>query len=88
MTLEALIRERLTALAPQSLTIHDESHAHVGHIGATGGAGHYWISIVSAQFNSHSKVVRHRMVYNLLADLIPNRIHALSIHALGSNEEL
>jgi BolA protein len=88
MTLETIIRERLTALAPQSLTIHDESHAHVGHPGAAGGAGHYWISIVSAQFNQQSKIARHRMVYNLLADLIPDRIHALSIHAIGSDEEL
>jgi BolA protein len=88
MSLEPIIRARLAALKPLSLTIHDESHNHIGHVGATGGAGHYWLSIVSAQFNQQPTLTRHRMVYNLLADLIPGRIHALSIHALGSDEEL
>ena len=36
-----LIRERLAALAPDSLVIEDESHLHAGHAGAQGGAGHY-----------------------------------------------
>ena len=88
MNLETIIRDRLAALAPKSLTLHDESHAHIGHAGAAGGAGHYWISIVSSQFNQQPKIARHRMIYNLLADLIPGRIHALSIHAIASDEEL
>lgn len=87
MSLDTLIRERLSVLAPEHLSIHDESHAHAGHPGAAGGAGHYRISIVCAQFSQQSKIARHRMVYNLLADLIPQKIHALSIHALSPEEE-
>ena len=45
----ALLRERLAALAPQSLDIEDESHRHAGHAGARDG-GHYKITIVAAAF--------------------------------------
>lgn len=85
--LENIIRERLAVLMPTLLTIQDDSQAHIGHAGAAGGAGHYTIKVISAQFNQQSKIARHRMIYTLLADLIPNRIHALVIQAIGSDEE-
>lgn len=77
----ALIESRLAALEPVALRIEDESHLHVGHAGAQGGAGHYRVHIVADCFAGKSPVVRHRLVYDRLADLIPHAIHALAIHA-------
>jgi len=77
----ALIRERLAALSPASLRIEDESHLHVGHAGAAGGAGHYRIHIVADCFSGLTPVARHRLVYHHLHDLIPYPIHALAIDA-------
>lgn len=83
MALETLIHDLLAPLAPVSLMIQDDSSLHIGHKGAENGAGHYTIHIVSTQFDGISKIARHKMVYQLLIELIPERIHALSIHAQG-----
>ncbi len=88
MNLEELIHQRLKSLTPISLIVDDESQAHIGHPGAVTGAGHYWLSIVSDQFTGQTKIARHQMIYTKLADLIPERIHALSIHALAPGEEI
>ncbi|HYG43352.1 MAG TPA: BolA family protein [Bordetella sp.] len=77
----ALIRTRLAALAPTTLDIRDDSHLHAGHAGAQGGAGHYHVRIVSARFAGLTPVARHRLVYDLLHDLIPHPIHALALDA-------
>jgi BolA protein len=58
---------------------------HAGHKG-NGGGGHFNLKIVSATFNGKSQVARHRVIYQLMDDLIPEQIHALSIHAIASNE--
>lgn len=80
-----LLRERLAALAPQSLTIEDESHRHAGHAGAKEG-GHYKITIVAAAFAGHNTVRRHRMIHEAVGDLMRGRIHALSIRAFSPDE--
>lgn len=83
----ALIRARLqAALAPTALVIEDDSHLHVGHAGAAGGAGHYGVTITAAAFAGQSQVARHRLVYAALADLMPHPIHALRIKALAPGE--
>ena len=80
-----LLRERLAALAPQSLAIEDESHRHAGHAGAKEG-GHYKITIVAATFAGHNTVRRHRMIHEAVGDLMRGRIHALSIRAFSPDE--
>ncbi|MBP5998414.1 MAG: BolA family transcriptional regulator [Azonexus sp.] len=80
-----LLRERLAALAPQSLAIEDESHLHAGHAGAKEG-GHYKITIVAATFAGHNTVRRHRMIHDAVGDLMRGRIHALSIRAFSPDE--
>lgn len=82
----ALIRERLSALAPEAVELYDESHEHAGHPGARAGGGHYQLTIVSGQFQGQSKVARHRMVYAALAGLMGSRIHALAITAWTPEE--
>jgi len=65
--------------------LHDDSASHAGHAGNQGG-GHFELVIVSPAFAGKRAVERHRMVYALLADLIPTRIHALSIKAMTPDE--
>ena len=85
MNLTDLIKQRLQALEPQELSLQDDSALHVGHAGNQGG-GHFSLSISSAHFSGKSQVMRHRLVYAQLADLIPNKIHALSINATVPQE--
>ena len=80
------IRERLNAaLQPSRLDLIDESERHIGHSGH-GGAGHFRLRIVAERFNYQSLILRHRMVYEALADLMPGEIHALSIEARSAHE--
>lgn len=77
-----LIRQRLAdALAPASLSITDDSHRHAGHEGARDGRGHFTVDIVSAAFDGHAPLARHRMVYAALGELMATDIHALAIRA-------
>lgn len=85
MDLVAEIRTRLASLNATEIMLHDESASHAGHAGSSGG-GHFDLLVVSPQFTGQGKLARHRMVYALLADLIPHRIHALSIKALTPDE--
>jgi BolA family transcriptional regulator, general stress-responsive regulator len=79
--------ERLTArLEPLQLEITDDSHLHVGHAGARGGAGHFTVHIVSEAFADKTLIERHRMIYDLLQDMMHTEIHALSIQARSPDE--
>lgn len=79
------IKQRLQALSPEQIEIQDDSELHRGHAG-NGGGGHFTIKVKSSQFSGKSQIMRHRMVYQYLQDLMPHRIHALSIQALSSDE--
>lgn len=85
MQLTDLIKERLSILQPISLSIKDDSAMHAGHAGNTGG-GHFTLSIVSSQFSQKSQIIRHRLIYQVLDDLIPLQIHALSILAISPDD--
>lgn len=80
-----LLRQRLTALQPQSLVIADQSHRHAGHAGAKEG-GHYDLNIVAAAFAGKNTVARHRLVYDAVGELMRGKIHALAIRALAPGE--
>jgi BolA family transcriptional regulator, general stress-responsive regulator len=83
--LQQEIRRRLAALEPELLDIRDDSALHAGHAGSTGG-GHFSLIVVSSQFSGKSPIMRHRAIYQILQDLIPNFIHALSITAHAPGE--
>lgn len=79
------LRARLAALKPDTLDIIDESHLHAGHAGAQSGASHFRLRITSPYFAGKSTLARHRLVYDLVQDLIPHPIHALAIDAQPSS---
>jgi BolA protein len=79
------IKNRLQCLLPLQLDIQDDSALHAGHKG-NGGGGHFTLTIKSEAFCGQSAVARHRMIYQALSDLMPHRIHALSIRAIASDE--
>ena len=85
MNLTETIRERLATLAPIRLEIQDDSAAHAGHKG-NGGGGHFNITITSSQFSQKSLIMRHRLIYQALSDLIPQQIHAVSIVAISPTD--
>ena len=87
MTVEKVerIRQLLTeALAPVQLEVIDEGHKHAGHSGE--GKGHFFARIVSPAFAGKNPIQRHRMVYEALAEMMPDGIHALSIEARAPGE--
>jgi BolA protein len=86
LTLTELIREKLAALAPESVEIEDESAQHAGHAGAKSGGGHYRVMLVSARFTGQPLQARHRMVYEALGPLMRKEIHALAIQAYAPDE--
>jgi BolA family transcriptional regulator, general stress-responsive regulator len=79
------IQRRLACLQAHDIQLRDDSASHAGHAGNQGG-GHFELVIVSPVFAGKRAVERHRMVYTLLADLIPAQIHALSIRAMTPDE--
>ena len=85
MTLIQEITQRLQALEPSALEIIDESAMHVGHQG-NGGGSHFKLKMTSSHFCEKSQIIRHRLIYQVLTDLIPKQIHALSIQALAPDE--
>lgn len=86
MSVAESMREKLSALAPESISIEDESAQHAGHEGARGGGGHYRLLIVSHRFSGQPLQARHRMVYEALAPLMHKDIHALAIQAYSPDE--
>ena len=83
-----VITEKLTAaFAPQSLRVEDESHQHEGHAGhRPGGQTHYRVYIVAEAFRGKSRIDRHRMVNQTLAQELAGGVHALAIHASAPGE--
>jgi BolA protein len=70
-----------SAFAPVHVAVEDDSARHAGHAGARSGAGHFIVRIESHAFTGRSRLERHRLVYQALADMMPGEIHALNIDA-------
>ncbi len=87
MNLIETIEHRLAVLEPINLNIEDDSAAHAGHKGNMGG-GHFNLKITSSHFSEKSQIMRHRLIYQALGDLMPQQIHALSIIAISPNDPI
>ena len=91
MSMARLVDERLraalAALSPEHVALVDRSEEHRGHGGwRDGGGTHLDLLVVSQAFTRQSRVARHRMVYELAAPLMAERVHALAIRALTPAE--
>jgi len=80
--IEAALR---AALGPEArIEVLNESHLHAGHAGA--GEGSHWrVKLAAAAFAGRPRVAQHRLVYDALAQLIPQGIHALAIEARAAD---
>jgi BolA protein len=87
MTIHAeQIQNRLTEqLRPDYLEVIDESAQHAGHAGANAElrGTHFRIRISSPSFNSQTRLMRHRLVYDALKDFLEQGIHALAIEVVN-----
>ena len=88
MRIEEQITKKLRqAFAPVALEVVNDSHRHAGHAGSPQpGESHFSIKVVSESFAGKSRVERHRMVNEVLAEELKDRIHALAISALAPEE--
>ena len=90
MSLETRMREKLmVALRPSRLDVVNESHLHAGHSSSPGtGESHFRVLIVSNGFAGKTRVERHRMINDVLADELNDGVHALAIKACAPGEPL
>ncbi len=82
------IRARLAeALRPDHLEVIDDSENHRGHVGHDArGESHFSVIVESRAFAGVGRVGRQRLVNQALADLLAERVHALSIRAYAPGE--
>jgi BolA protein len=80
------LTQRLQSLEPDQLEVVDDSHHHAGHPGAADGRGHFTVLLVSKRFVGMNTLLRHRLVYDAVGEMMVTDIHALSIQALAPGE--
>ena len=90
MSVEQQIRQKLIEnLRPTRLDVVNDSERHAGHRSSPGtGNSHFQLLVVSKDFEGKSRIERHRMVNELLADEISGPIHALQIKAYAPGEAI
>ena len=90
MGVEAEMREKLMiGLRPTRLDVVNESELHAGHRSSPGtGESHFRVLIVAEAFAGLSRVARHRMVNEVLDDLVGKRVHAFALNAYAPGEKV
>lgn len=71
------------ALAPEQLTVENESHRHAVKPGSE---THFKVLVVSKSFLGQNAVARHRAVYGTLAEELKDGVHALSLDLCTPDE--
>ena len=86
MTVKEKIELKLKeAFKPELLEVIDESHKHMGHVGARPeGETHFHVNMKASVLNGQSRVNSQRMVYRALRDELAGPIHALSLGVEGT----
>ncbi len=84
------IHSKLTAaFQPTRLEVVDDSNSHRGHAGAHpdgSGETHFNVALESASFAGKGRVERQRLVHQVLADELKERVHALSLKLSAPGE--
>jgi stress-induced morphogen len=84
---ERITRKLQQAFAPETLEVVNDSHRHAGHASSPGtGESHFNIKVVSRSFAGKTRLERHRMVNEVLAEELAGNVHALAITALAPEE--
>jgi BolA protein len=84
VTVEQQIEDKLrTALTPRVVRVENESHQH--NVPA-GSETHFRVTLVADRFAALSRVQRHRLVYQLLAEELAGPVHALALHTYAPVE--
>jgi stress-induced morphogen len=83
MSIIEVIKTKLFKLDPLELEIIDQSIQHQEHLDWPSEVTHITIKITSKHFNDLSLILRHKKVYDLLREEIP-QIHAVSLIAKGT----
>lgn len=87
MSYKTRIEQKLSALTPLRLEVIDDSEKHRGHGGyKEGGETHFTVRIVSPAFAGLNRLARHRLVNDLLADELKERVHALALETRAPGE--
>ena len=81
VTADTIAQKLTSALMPKEIDVQDVSHNHAGHAGwREGGGTHFEVTIKAEVFAGKSRLQRHRMVNEILADDLASSIHALELH--------
>jgi len=75
-THETIERQLRETFAPDVLEVHNESHTHNV---PRGSETHFKVVVVSRAFDGLSRVDRHRLVHQALAEVLKGGVHALAI---------
>ena len=67
------------------ISVDDLTKQHENHNKSNNG-GHFKLHIVSNDFQNTSLLNRHKMIYNILNNMMKNEIHALSIKSQTISE--
>lgn len=81
-TIERRIREKL---APSLLEIRNDSHLHKGHnkdAAQKGAETHIHITIEAEKLKGITRFQKHQTIMELLADIMPTPLHAVSLKVL------
>ena len=80
-TADTIAQKLNAALTPQQINVVDVSDKHAGHAGwREGGGTHFEVTVKATAFSGKSRLQRHRIVNEILADELANSIHALELH--------
>jgi len=85
---DTIIKKLEERFAPERLEVLDESYRHKGHAGARpGGETHFRVKITSAEFDGLTRIERHRLITDCLAEELAGPIHALKLRARSPYED-
>ena len=84
MSVQQVITDKLReALEVGHLEVLNESFRHNV---PSGSETHFKVTVVSDDFKGKKQVVRHQIVYALLADEMAGTVHALALHTFTEDE--
>jgi BolA protein len=84
MTVASDIEQKLrNAFEPLHLSVINESDSHNV---PPGSESHFKVVIVAKAFNEQRLIKRHRLVNNVLAEELSEKIHALALHTYTDSE--